>query len=264
VRELEGDASRQNLTESEQEEKTNEIGEKRDHIKYYMLLAYESLDLLYFISVQLQTPFFHEHILPRVATLVSVYLDRLAGRTAQLKLKNKDQYNFKPKFLLTTIVKMVVALSDNEEFLSALVGDDALFRQEYYEKAIRFLRKNNLLPLREVDTFESLLQKLISKADARRNIEAILGDIPDKFLDPLMYTLMRDPVRLPAANSKEYVMDRKVIERHLLNNPNNPFTRDPLTVEQLVPDPDLKKEIEKWIEEQIRLHKERTKKVEEK
>ncbi|ETO27546.1 ubiquitin conjugation factor E4 B [Reticulomyxa filosa] len=172
VRELEENTS-SNLSESEQEQKTNEIGEKRDLIKYYMLLAYESLDLLYYISVQIQKPFFHEHILPRMATLVSVYLDRLAGRAAQLKIGNMEQYNFKPRFLLTTIVKMVLILSVNEEFLRALVGDDALFRAEYYEKAVRFLRKHNLLPSREVDKFEILLQELIAKADERRNIEYI-------------------------------------------------------------------------------------------
>jgi hypothetical protein len=47
-----------------------------------------------------------------------------------------------------------------------------------------------------------------------------------------MSTLMRDPVRLPSSNQ---VMDRAVIQSHLLDNPNDPFNRQPLTVDMLVP-----------------------------
>lgn len=49
--------------------------------------------------------------------------------------------------------------------------------------------------------------------------------------DPLMDTLMSDPVVLPSGN----VMERAVISRHLLNSQTDPFNRQPLTEEQLVP-----------------------------
>jgi len=50
--------------------------------------------------------------------------------------------------------------------------------------------------------------------------------------DPLMMTLMRDPVILPTSGK---VMDRAVIMRHLLNSDTDPFNRQPLTTDMLKP-----------------------------
>ena len=49
--------------------------------------------------------------------------------------------------------------------------------------------------------------------------------------DPLMATLMVDPVLLPSGN----IMDRAVIERHLLNSQTDPFSRAPLSSDMLEP-----------------------------
>ena len=60
--------------------------------------------------------------------------------------------------------------------------------------------------------------------------------------DPLMDTLMTEPVRLPSG----VVIDRPVIVRHLLNSSQDPFNRQPLTVGMLVPDFELKARIDEW------------------
>ncbi|KAL0450500.1 UNVERIFIED_CONTAM: putative ubiquitin conjugation factor E4 [Sesamum latifolium] len=62
--------------------------------------------------------------------------------------------------------------------------------------------------------------------------EAALGDIPDEFLDPIQYTLMRDPVILP---SSKVIVDRPVIQRHLLSDSTDPFNRSHLTADMLIP-----------------------------
>lgn len=49
--------------------------------------------------------------------------------------------------------------------------------------------------------------------------------------DPVMNTLMTDPVILPSGHK----MDRKHIMRHLLSSPTDPFTRQPLSETQLIP-----------------------------
>jgi hypothetical protein len=54
--------------------------------------------------------------------------------------------------------------------------------------------------------------------------------IPEDLLDPLMYELITDPLILPG---NDMVIDRKVIERHLLSDETNPFTRETLTFELL-------------------------------
>lgn len=50
--------------------------------------------------------------------------------------------------------------------------------------------------------------------------------------DPLMMTLMHDPVILPTSGK---IMDRAVIMRHLLNSDTDPFNRQPLTTDMLKP-----------------------------
>lgn len=42
---------------------------------------------------------------------------------------------------------------------------------------------------------------------------------------------MNEPVRLPSGQ----VVDKKHILRHLLSDKTNPFTRQPLSIEELVP-----------------------------
>lgn len=49
--------------------------------------------------------------------------------------------------------------------------------------------------------------------------------------DPLMDTLMTDPVRLPSGT----IMDRSIILRHLLNSSTDPFNRQMLTENMLEP-----------------------------
>lgn len=57
-----------------------------------------------------------------------------------------------------------------------------------------------------------------------------------------MATLMNDPVKLPSG----ITIDRPVIVRHLLNSSQDPFNRQHLTMDMLVPDYDLKAKIDEW------------------
>ena len=52
------------------------------------------------------------------------------------------------------------------------------------------------------------------------------------FADPLMYTLMRDPVTLPSSKA---VVDRSTIKSHLLSDSKDPFNRVPLSLDQVIP-----------------------------
>lgn len=73
-----------------------------------------------------------------------------------------------------------------------------------------------------------------------------LEDAPDEFLDPIMSTLMFDPVVLP---SSHVTVDRTTIARHLLSDQTDPFNREPLTMDQVKTDAILKEKIESWVRE---------------
>ena len=48
------------------------------------------------------------------------------------------------------------------------------------------------------------------------------------------------------------IVDRSTIARHLLSDQNDPFTRAPLTMEQVEPLDDLKAAIQAWMDEKRR------------
>jgi hypothetical protein len=54
-----------------------------------------------------------------------------------------------------------------------------------------------------------IMQRL---AEREKAAEEQLTDVPDDFLDPIMGTLMTDPVLLPSGN----IVDRATIARHIL------------------------------------------------
>jgi len=94
----------------------------------------------------------------------------------------------------------------------------------------------------DVEQFRNLQEKVDKIVVEKRRAEIDYGEIPDEFKDPLMDTLMTDPVVLPGGT----VMDRPIILRHLLNSQTDPFNRQPLTESQLTPVPELKSRIEQW------------------
>jgi hypothetical protein len=66
---------------------------------------------------------------------------------------------------------------------------------------------------------------------------------PDDLLDPIMHTLMEDPVLLPHSG---VVLDRATIERHLAGAGTDPFSRAPLAKEALLPAADVAARVAAW------------------
>ncbi len=78
----------------------------------------------------------------------------------------------------------------------------------------------------------ALAQLVSAKKQVLAQQEAVDEEAPEEFQDELLGTVMDDPVMLP--DSKVYV-DRATIQRHLLSNPNDPFTRYATSVLEVVP-----------------------------
>lgn len=93
------------------------------------------------------------------------------------------------------------------------------------------MERNGIRSAIEVEKFRSLLQKALEIYTTNQKNDDDFADAPDEFKDPLMDTLMVDPVMLPSG----VVMDRAIITRHLLNSQTDPFNRQPLTEDELKP-----------------------------
>jgi len=144
------------------------------------------------------------------------------------------------------ISALLINLSKDKEFLSQVSSDDRSYNHEMVVKTIALLKpKYEDISKR----LNSLLSKLEEIAGQKATLEELLNPIPDEFLDPILSNLMRDPVKLPTSN---ITVDRSTISRILLTDNIDPFNRAPLTIEDLIPDVELKQKIDSWIETKLK------------
>ncbi|KAM0006921.1 putative U box domain, Zinc finger, RING/FYVE/PHD-type, ubiquitin conjugation factor E4, core [Helianthus debilis subsp. tardiflorus] len=256
LKELEAEMS--NTTEWEQrpaqerQERTRLFHSQENIIRIDMKLAMEDVSMLAFTTEQITAPFLLPEMVERVASMLNYFLLQLVGpQRKSLTLKDPEKYEFRPKQLLKQIVNIYVHLArgDHENiFPSAITKDGRSYNDQLFTEAANVLRRIGEDP-RMIQAFDDLGKKAIAAASEAMDAEAILGDIPDEFLDPIQYTLMKDPVILP---SSRIIVDRPVIQRHLLSDASDPFNRSHLTPDMLIPDTELKHKIEEFVKSQQR------------
>ena len=109
---------------------------------------------------------------------------------------------------------------------------------------MRIVKRERILKAEVIKDFEEFAKDLAEK-EMQMQAEAEV-DIPDEYLDPMMADIMIDPVMLPASKT---IMDRKTIQRIIMSDDHDPYTRDPLKMEDLIPQPELKAKIEAFAKE---------------
>lgn len=105
------------------------------------------------------------------------------------------------------------------------------YRKELFENAREIIYKSNIKTMTELELFHTLSAKVESLVAQKSQFDIDFSNAPEEFRDPLMDTLMIDPVCLPTSGN---IMDRSIIMRHLLNSSTDPFNRMPLTEDRLV------------------------------
>jgi hypothetical protein len=130
--------------------------------------------------------------------------------------------------------------------VTKIVAEDLRFyKPETFRKAVNILRRERLLTQELLQEFESFVKRLNEFATQQKNaLDSVT--IPDEYLDPLMASVMADPVLLPTSGM---IMDRAVITRIILSDDHDPFNRTPLRIEDLVPQPELQQRIRVFCEE---------------
>jgi hypothetical protein len=219
----------------------------REHCKTYMKMGSRTIRTLW--SITRETPMVivsKPNVLQQLLhSCLNAILDRLVGpRCLELKGASKDfgEYNFDPKELLRMTAEMYVfvAREDKDKVFKMITEDGRNYRSKTFAKAIQILRREQMISRDLLKDFETFVQQLNTMATEQ---EAALAnvEIPDEYLDPIMSEIMEDPVLLPTSNT---IMDRKVIERHIMSNDDDPFNRMKLAVSDLQPQPELKAKIQ--------------------
>ncbi|CAH0519935.1 unnamed protein product [Peronospora belbahrii] len=239
------------LDESVREQKQSLLSDKERTVTSSLQLANETIHMMSYLTSEIQEPFVKmPELEDRLVSMLNSVIVKLAGpRGLELKVNNPEQYKFRPKVMLKEIVETLLHFAHYPSFLDA-VATNGFYDGQVFRKCAHIVARTQLLEPSDVQKFETFVANVEKAAEGAANLEKALGDIPEEFLDPLVFTLMKDPVVLPSG----YTMDRSCISQHLLNDQSDPFTRVPLTMNQLEPNTSLKAKIEQWVNEQQEKH----------
>lgn len=221
------------LDPAQRKEKEEALANAQGKAKSYMSLTNETVAMLKLFTEALSNSFTMPEVVQRLADMLDYNLEAMVGeKRKKLMINNLQDYNFHPKALLAEIVDVYLNLSEKPNFILAIARDGRSYKTETFSTAAILLRQHNLKSPEELRQWDNLSQKVAAAKTEDEAAEQDLGDIPDDFLDPLMFTLMEDPVILPTSRA---IIDRSTIRSHLLSDPNDPFNRVPLKIEDVKP-----------------------------
>jgi ubiquitin conjugation factor E4 B len=239
-------------SESERRELKETMDRASRQTVSYMVLLKESLRIFSMIALNHPRLFMHADMHERLATSLNYCLYQVHGpRRSELSFPNPEKFQFEPAWIVDKLCSSILSFATfDKSFVDFLVRDTRSYSEELYSNAAAFLERHTEADFDFKPTqWRAMSQLAREHTQQVEEFEDQLGDIPDEFLDPLMATLMTDPVILP---SSRITLDRQVIERALLADPIDPYNRSPLTADQLIPDTELKQKIDAFIAEKRR------------
>ncbi|KAH7407687.1 ubiquitin elongating factor core-domain-containing protein [Cadophora sp. MPI-SDFR-AT-0126] len=232
------------LSAEERTAKEEELASAESQAQSYMQLTNETVSMMKLFTKTLSASFTMPEIVDRVAAMLNYTLDTLVGpKSANLKVDDPKKYAFQPKTLLGEFFDIYLNLSVSEAFIVAVARDGRSYKPENFDAATRIITRFSLRSGEDIAAFEKLKEgfKIARLNDEQEDED--MGEPPEEFMDPLMATLMTDPVMLPVSRT---ILDRSTIRSHLLSDPNDPYSRAPLKIEDVIPQPELQARIEAW------------------
>ncbi|XP_014486144.1 PREDICTED: ubiquitin conjugation factor E4 A [Dinoponera quadriceps] len=207
------------------------------------ILGRKTIQTIKMLTSEIKSIFCHPTMVDRIASMLNYLLLQLVGPNKKnLKVNDQKEYGFNPADLVLNICKIYINLSKSESFTLAVSQDGRSYSPELFKLADNVLvRIGGVSILGDLDQFAKSVEKA---ANQKREEDEILTGVPDEFLDPIMSTVMADPVILP---SSRITIDRQTIARHLLSDQTDPFNRSPLTMDMVKPDIELQRKIQDWI-----------------
>ncbi|KAF2662298.1 hypothetical protein K491DRAFT_585674 [Lophiostoma macrostomum CBS 122681] len=239
----------ENMDQNERQAQEEKLSSAQSRAKSYMQLTNETVAMLKLFTEALSETFTKPEIVVRLAHMLDYNLDALVGpKQAQLRIENPEEFGWNPRQMLAEITDVFLNLKDQESFVNAVATDGRSYKPENFDAAYRILESKTLKSDVQLKQWKELGEKVKVAKLAADEEEADLGDIPAEFEDPLMATLMENPVLLPESRQ---IVDLSTIRSHLLSDPHDPFNRMPLTIEQVTPDTELQAKIQAWKAERL-------------
>ncbi|KHJ99129.1 hypothetical protein OESDEN_00877 [Oesophagostomum dentatum] len=222
------------LGREEQQQKEGILEDAKRQVRSWLIYAKDTLELLGYLTRDAPQPFAQDVLGDRLASMLNHNIAQLCGRKCmELKVRDAaERFQWEPRKLVGQVVDVYLNLAAfSDTFAEFIAHDERSYTPQMMNDVIRRLVSNNIVPISQIERFRALAEKVETLYNNKAAEEMELEDAPEEFKDPVMDTLMEDPVRLPSG----HIMDRKHIMRHLLSSQTNPFNRLPLTEDELEP-----------------------------
>lgn len=232
-----------NLTSSEREQNLSHLAHVGMLARFDNILGRDTTRTLVRLTSDAPYIFCHPTMVDRVASMLNYFLLNLVGPNKKnFKVKDQKEFEFDPASTVKDICRMYVELGNNERFCAAVSDDGRSYSPQLFSLAETVLVRIGGGPL--ISSLREVAERVAKTAALRQCDEEALAGAPEDFLDPIMSTLMLDPVVLPSSRT---TVDRTTIARHLLSDQTDPFNRSPLTMDQVKSNVELKEKIHSWI-----------------
>jgi ubiquitin conjugation factor E4 B len=236
------------MTQEQREDVMSKLRAAESIVEPWTIYSREFLALLIEFTGSTRAPFVSSEIVDRLAAMLNYVLEQLAGkRSSNLKTKDLSKYGFDPKETLSQVLQIYVNLSTEPAFVQAIASEGRSYSKDLFDRALKIASERVLKSTDELKVFAKFAERV---EEVRLTMdEEEITDYPEEFegtcsviqnyvhqihicLDPLMATLMREPVILPSSKA---VVDLSTIKSHLLSDPTDPFNRVPLKIEDVTP-----------------------------
>lgn len=197
------------LPQNERDQQTRNLQHVGMIAKFDNILGRETISTLKMLTTYIKSIFCHSTMVDRIASMLNYLLLQLVGPNKRnLKVKDQKEYEFNPGNLVLNICEIYINLGENDKFTLAVSQDGRSYRSDLFKLADNVLmRIGGGAILTDLECFSKRVEEA---GNIKRVEEEIFSDAPDEFLDPIMSTLMIDPVFLP---SSKISVDRQTIAR---------------------------------------------------
>jgi len=236
------------MNEEQKKQFEEKLHEAEGTARHSAGLCLETVHMVNYLTTDevIQKPFLQKEILPRFVSMIFNVIYNMSGaKGLEFKVDNMESYNFRPKDMLREVCEALLHVCSSPEFQEASVGDAFFKMGTPLSKAISVITKHSLMAPSDIAKLTVFKNQVADMALDAADLDKLLSDAPEEYLDPLLLTLMEDPVLLTTSNN---IVDRATIMTQLLNDPIDPFNRAALSMADVKPCPELKAEIDAWVE----------------
>lgn len=232
------------LSQNERQQQVTNLHHLGMLARFDNILGRDTINTLKLLTTEIKSIFCHNSMVDRIAAMLNYFLLHLVGpRRERFNVKDKKEFEFDPAQTVLEISHIYINLSKDDSFCLAVSQDGRSYSDQLFGYAENILiRIGGGQLIGDMSEFAAKVKRMGAQY---KEEQELLADAPEEYLDPIISTLMTDPVVLP---SSKVTVDRSTIARHLLSDQTDPFNREPLTMDKVKSNEALKREIEQWIE----------------